>query len=134
MKLERAKRLLDAAESAAEEIGVAMSLAIVDAAGHPVLVRRMDGASIISGETVVAKARTAVHFGRSTEDVVESARRNPVVYGAFLEASESTLVYSMGGLLVLDPDGSVAGAVGASGGTGAQDIEVSTAAIEADRS
>ncbi len=133
MNLARAIRLLDAAQRAAEDMGVAMAIAVVDAGGHPVAMRRMDGASAIAGDTVVPKARTAVHFGRPTADVVESAKRNPEVYGSFLEASESRLVYSMGGIPIRDPDGTVVGAIGASGGTGEQDIEVSTAAIEADR-
>jgi uncharacterized protein GlcG (DUF336 family) len=133
MNLDRAIRLLDAAQAAAEELGVAMALAVVDAGGHPVAMRRMDGASTIAGDTVVPKARTAIHFGRPTADVVESARRNPEVYGSFLEVSESRLVLSMGGIPIRDPDDTIVGAIGASGGTGEEDIRVSTAGVEADR-
>lgn len=133
MNLQRAQELLDRAQTAAEALGVAMALAVVDAGGHPVAMRRMDGASTIAGDTVVPKARTAVHFGRDTAEVVEAAKRNPVVYASFLEASESRLVLSMGGVLLIDADGTISGAIAASGGTGAEDVHVSTAALEGDR-
>ncbi len=131
MNLQLAEALLDAAQQAAESLGVAMALAVVDAGGHPVAMRRMDGASLIAAATVIPKARTAVHFGRPTADVVESARRNPVVYGSFLEASDSRLVYSMGGIPLFGGDGTIVGAIGASGGTGVEDIRVSEAALRA---
>ena len=130
MKLDRAEALLDKAQAAAEALGVAMAIAVVDAGGHPVATRRMDGASIIAGDTVVPKARTAIHFGRPTAEVVEAARRSPVVYASFLEASESRLVLSMGGVPVTDGDGVIVGAIAASGGTGLEDVQVSTAAID----
>jgi uncharacterized protein GlcG (DUF336 family) len=131
MNLELAEGLLDAAQEAAESLGVAMALAVVDAGGHPVAMRRMDGATVIAAATVIPKARTAIHFGRPTADVVESARRDPVVYASFLEASDSRLVYSMGGIPVVDEAGTIIGAIGASGGTGAEDVEVSEAALRA---
>lgn len=131
MNLERAQRLLDRAQRAAEAIGVPMALAVVDAGGHPVAMRRMDGATTIAGSTVVPKARTAIHFGRPTADVVESARRNPHVYSSFVEASEARLVLSMGGIPIID-GGVVVGAIASSGGTGAQDVEVSSAALVGD--
>lgn len=133
MNLQRAQELLDRAQTAAEALGVAMALAVVDAGGHPVAMRRMDGASTIAGDTVVPKARTAVHFGRDTAEVVEAAKRNPVVYASFLEASESRLVLSMGGIPLRDADGVIRGAIAASGGTGEEDILVSAAALQGDR-
>ena len=129
MNLDRAEKLLDKAQAAAEALGIAMAIAVVDAGGHPVAFRRMDGASIVAGDTVVPKARTAIHFGRPTAEVVEAARRSPVVYASFLEASESRLVLSMGGIPLLGADGVIVGAIAASGGTGLEDVHVSTAAL-----
>jgi uncharacterized protein GlcG (DUF336 family) len=130
VNLQRAEQLLDRAQATAESLGVAMALAVVDAGGHPVAMRRMDGATTIAGDTVIPKARTAVHFGRATADVVDAAKRNPEVYSSFLEASESRLVLSMGGIPIVDADGVIVGAIAASGGTGAEDVAVSTAAID----
>jgi len=133
VNLQRAEKLLDRAQAAAEALGVAMAIAVVDAGGHPIAMRRMDGASTIAGDTVVPKARTAVHFGRDTAEVVEAAKRNPVVYASFLEASESRLALSMGGIPLRDADGVIRGAIAASGGTGEEDVLVSTAALQGDR-
>jgi uncharacterized protein GlcG (DUF336 family) len=125
-----AKRMLDAAEAEAERLGVAMAIAVVDAGGAPVAMRRMDGATMIAAVTVQAKARTAVYFGRPTTDVVESARRHPPVYGSLLGAAEESLVYSMGGTPIVMA-GSIVGGIGASGGTGEQDVLVSLAGLRA---
>lgn len=132
MTLDLAIRILEAARAAAEARGLVMAFAVVDAAGVPVAIHRMDGASVVAANTVAAKARTAVHFGRPTAAVLESAKRNPEVYGSFLSATDERLVLSMGGIPVEGPNG-IVGAVAASGGTGAQDVEVASAAAEVAR-
>jgi uncharacterized protein GlcG (DUF336 family) len=132
MTLDLAIRILEAARTAAEARGLKMALAVVDAAGVPVALHRMDGASLVAANTVVAKARTAVHFGRPTAAVLESARRNPEVYGSFLSASDERLVLSMGGIPIVDANG-VIGAVAASGGTGTEDVEIASAAAKVAR-
>ena len=81
MKLARALRLLDSARRAAEEMGVAMAFAVVDAGGNPVAMLRMDGASIVATNTVVAKARTATHFGRPTARQSISCTWQVLLYG-----------------------------------------------------
>ena len=128
MKLERAQHLLDRAESTARTAGLAMALAVVDASGVPVATRTMDGATRIAATTVVAKARTAVHFARPTHEVLESALVNPVVYQSFLEVSDQGLVYSMGGIPIFDRE-QIVGAIAASGGTGAEDVQIASAAL-----
>jgi len=130
LTLAMATKLLDAAEEEALRIGAPMALAVVDAGGSLVAFRRMDGASLIAGATVPAKARTAVYFGKPTAEVLERARIHPRVYQSFLTAADEALVYSMGGLPVV-VDGTIAGGVGASGGTGEEDIQVAEAALRA---
>ena len=130
MNLAMARALLDRAEAEATRIGTPMALAVVDAGGILVAFRRMDGASLIAGATVPAKARTAVYFGKPTADVLERANVHPRVYQSFLTATDEPLVYSMGGLPIV-VDGSVIGGTGASGGTGEEDIQVAEAALQA---
>ena len=128
MRLDAAQRLLDAAESEARRLGLAMALAVVDAHGAPVAMRRMDGSTIVAARTVVTKARTAVYYGRPTAEVLESAVDNPVVYESLRAGIAEGLVYSMGGI-PLAIDEVVVGAVAASGGTGAEDIAVAEAGV-----
>lgn len=130
MRLDTARAITDAAIAAATDADAPMAIAVVDVAGDVVLAVRMDGATPIATETVVAKARTALAFDRPTTDVVEAAERRPTVYDSFLTASSRPLVYSMGGIPLRD-GGRTVGAVGASGGTGEQDVVVASAAVAA---
>ncbi len=119
--------MLAAGEDRAASLGVAMALCVSDAAGEPILLARMDGASIAAVRTVAAKARTAVHFGRPTAETVERSRVNPTVYASFITVGNGDWVLSMGGIPLL-ADGDIVGAVAASGGSGEDDIAVAEAA------
>ncbi|MCS6801061.1 MAG: heme-binding protein [Chloroflexota bacterium] len=121
LTLADALRLVEAAEARAREIGVPMAIAVVDAGGHPIEVRRMDGAPVAAMTTVVAKARTAVHFRTTTEALVEGAKAWPEVYQSWITVSGGQWVLSKGGV-PLWKNGHVVGGIGCSGGTGAQDI------------
>ncbi len=127
LALSDARRMLAAGEDRAASLGVAMALCVSDAAGEPILLARMDGASIAAVRTVAAKARTAVHFGRPTAETVERSRVNPTVYASFITVGNGDWVLSMGGIPLL-ADGDIVGAVAASGGSGEDDIAVAEAA------
>ena len=126
MKLDAALQIVESARRAADEIGVAMAIAVVDAGKHPVIMLRMDGALPVAVDTVLAKARTAIQFGCPTGDVLEAARTNPTVYDSFLTAVPDTMVYSRGGI-PLRIDGVLLGAVAASGADGDLDEQVAGA-------
>ena len=130
MKLALARKVVEAAQRAAEGIGVPMAIAVVDAGKNPVVLLRMDGALPVAVDTVIAKARTAIQFDYPTEDVLEAARTNPSVYDSFLTAVPDPMVYSRGGVPVRAGD-VLMGAVAASGGDGDQDVEVAAAGAEA---
>ncbi|GIW08190.1 MAG: hypothetical protein KatS3mg060_2995 [Dehalococcoidia bacterium] len=121
LTLADALRLVEAAEERAREIGVPMAIAVVDAGGHPIETRRMDGAPVAAMTTVVAKARTAVHFRTTTEALVEGAKAWPEVYQSWITVSGGQWVLSKGGV-PLWRNGQLVGGIGCSGGTGAQDI------------
>ena len=120
--------LIDAARRRAEELGIAMSLAVVDGGGHPLAMLRMDGASILSAGTVTGKARTAVYARRPTHVSVERAKLYPEVYMSLAAEMNPGMVYSMGGY-PLEAGGRILGAIAASGGSGEQDMDVAQAAL-----
>jgi len=126
MQLETAVEIVEAARKAADELGVPMAIAVVDAGKHPVVMLRMDGALPVAVDTVLAKARTAVQFGCPTGEVLEAARTNPTVYDSFLTATPDPMVYSRGGI-PLRVDGALIGAVAASGADGDLDEQVAGA-------
>ena len=126
MRLDTAFEIVEAARKAADELGLPMAIAVVDAGKHPVVMLRMDGALPVAVDTVLAKARTAVQFGCPTGEVLEAARTNPTVYDSFLTATPDAMVYSRGGI-PLRVDGVLIGAVAASGADGDLDEQVAGA-------
>ena len=125
---DRALALIAAARRRAERQRLAMSLAVVDGGGHPLAMLRMDGASLLSAGTVIAKARTAVYCRRPTHVSVERARLHPEVYASLAAEMRPGMVYSMGGY-PLEAQGRLLGAIAASGGSGDQDMAVARAAL-----
>lgn len=129
LDLKKAREVVNVAIRKAEDMGVAMSVAICDSGGHVVVLERMDGCMILAGETVQAKARTAVYFKRPTADTVERSRKNPTVYNSFVEVAQAPIVMSMGGIPLIDEDDRIVGAVAAAGGTGEEDVQVAQAGV-----
>ena len=130
MNLDTALRVVEAARRTADEIGVPMAIAVMDAGKHPVVMVRMDGALPLAVDTVLAKARTAIQYGCTTGEVLEAARGNPTVYDSFLTAAPDPMVYSRGGI-PLRVDGVIVGAVAASGADGDLDEQVAGAGADA---
>ncbi|EOZ96000.1 Protein of unknown function DUF336 [Indibacter alkaliphilus LW1] len=67
LSLAEAKRIADAAEAKAIENEWTVVIAIMDAGGHLILLRKIDGTQIGSVEVAQAKAKSAVYFKRSTK-------------------------------------------------------------------
>jgi uncharacterized protein GlcG (DUF336 family) len=63
--------LIAAARAKATELGVAVSVAVLDAAGHLKAFSRMDGAWLGSADVAIRKARTSVLFEAETQAVWE---------------------------------------------------------------
>ncbi|MDW8254965.1 MAG: heme-binding protein [Chloroflexota bacterium] len=130
LTLAEARQLIDTALRYAEEQGLAMAVAVVDAGGHPIAMARLDTASILAAESVIYKARAAAWFNRPTASAVESGAQWPHVYLSFAIAAQGAITLSKGGFPILR-DGQMIGAIGAAGGTGAQDEQVARAALRA---
>jgi glc operon protein GlcG len=129
--LAAAEELLDAGVAFASERGLHMAIAVVDLGGHPVIMVRMDGASILAAESVVQKARTAAWLGRPTSSAVTIGKEWPHVYLSSVAAAQGAITLSMGGFPIVRRDGTALGAIGAAGGTGEQDAQVALAALRA---
>jgi uncharacterized protein GlcG (DUF336 family) len=128
LELAEADALLRVAEAAARDISVAMSFAAVDAGGHLVCFRRMDGAPWIGVDVAIGKAYTAAAYGVPTSAKAERARELIHFTNAVIAMTGGRYVPQDGGLPVRR-DGVVIGAIGASGGTGAQDVHALTVAL-----
>jgi uncharacterized protein GlcG (DUF336 family) len=129
LSLELARRCLDAAEEEAREQGLALSFAIVDAAGHLVALHRMDGADWITPDVALGKAWTAAAYRAPSAAQGEKAKDLIAFAGAISAATHGRYTPQIGGLPMVI-DGEPAGAMGASGATGQEDEAVVRAALE----
>jgi uncharacterized protein GlcG (DUF336 family) len=127
LSLSDAQRVLEGGMSRAHGIEHPMNIAVVDAGAHLRAFVRMDDAILASVDIAIRKAATAVLMNMSTADLYDAAQPGAPLYG--IETTGSLVVF--GGGIRLLRDGQVVGAVGVSGGTVDQDVEVAGAAAEA---
>jgi len=127
--LEDARRVIAAAEAKAAEIGQPMNIAVADAGGNLVSHVRMDGAWLGSIDISINKAFTSRAFDIQTKDLGDNAQPGNQFYG--IHASNHGRIMIFAGGLPLSRDGQVVGAIGVSGGSGAQDQSVAEAGAAA---
>ncbi|MGC1871345.1 MAG: heme-binding protein [Acidobacteriaceae bacterium] len=127
--LEDARRIIAAAEKKAKEIGQPMNIAVADAGGNLVAHVRMDGAWLGSVDIAINKAYTARAFDISTKELAELSQSGKQFFG--IHASNHGKIMIFAGGIPLKRDGKVVGAVGVSGGMGAQDQAVAEAGVAA---
>lgn len=127
--LEVARKLIAAAEKKAAEIGQPMNIAVVDEGGNLVAHVRMDGAWIGSVDISIKKAWTSRAFDISTKDLGAQSQSGDQFFG--IHASNQGRVMIFAGGVPLKHGGRVVGAIGVSGGLGAQDQAVAEAGAAA---
>lgn len=125
----QAHTVIDGAESKAREMGLPVVVAVLDAGAHLKGFRRMDGAVLASIDIALRKATTAVLFQADSEAVWEYCKPGAPAPG--LELTNGGLAPFGGGIPLKGRDGQVIGALGVSGGTVAQDVEVAQAGLAA---
>ncbi len=122
--LERAKKVADAAEAEAKKRNWKMAIAIVEPTGDLVYFVKIDDTQYASGKVAQGKARAAATYRRPTKaffDAMESGHP----YVATLEG----VVGSEGGVPIVE-NGKLIGAIGVSGGSGAQDGVIAKAGTD----
>ena len=126
LTLEAARVALAAAEAEAKRNDWRVVIAVVDEAGHAVLVARLDGAQWSSVQTAVQKARAATAWKRPTRLLEESINDGRI---AFATISQGMALLQGG--VPIDVDGTIIGAVGVSGVRASDDEIVATAGVNA---
>ena len=126
---DNARLLIAAGEARANEIGVPVNIAVLDAGAHLKAFSRMDGAVLGSIDIATSKARTAVLFQTPSEAVWEYCKPGAPAPG--LERSNGGLATFAGGIPLFDAAGVPIGAIGVSGGAVAQDLAIAKAAVAA---
>lgn len=129
ISLEDAKRVIEAAEGKAREIGQPMDIAITDAGGNLKSHVRMDGAFVGSITISINKAYTAIAFQQETKNLQEPTRSEGPLHG-LSDAHGGRLVVFPGGIPLVR-EGVIVGAIGVSTGSVEQDQEVAEAGAAA---
>ena len=130
LTLELARRCLDAAEEAARERGLALTFAVVDAAGHLVALHRMDGAPWITPDIAIGKAWTAAAYAAPSAAQGQKMRDLVAFSASVSAATGGRFTPQVGGLPIV-LDGEPAGGMGASGASGQEDEDAVRAGLEA---
>lgn len=121
-----ADAMVTAARRSAEELGVRITVAVIDGSREPIALRRDHRASLISGEIALSKARTAMSFNRRTEELSAAAQPGAPFYG--IGSAVQMPITTFAGGVPLTAQGHAIGAIGVSGGTPAQDSAIADAA------
>lgn len=124
LTLEQAERIIAGARRKAEELGIAVSIAVVDAGGYPIAISRMDGARFVTPEMARGKAFAAAAFRRESAQLSQSP-----FFASGPQVAGGTIIALPGGIPIYEGD-QVVGAVGVGGGTGEQDVECALAGLE----
>jgi len=130
--LAQAEELASATLAHGRSVGAApLTVAVLDAGGHLVVLKREDGSGILRPQIAVAKAWGALGMGFSSRELGRRAEQQPVFFGALAAVAEGRLAPAAGGVLVRTPDGAVIGAVGVSGDVSDVDEDCALAAVRA---
>ncbi|SFV37575.1 GlcG/HbpS family heme-binding protein [Hyphomicrobium facile] len=126
LKLADARRIIDAAEKKAKEIGQPMNIAVVDEGANLISHIRMDGAWLGSINIAINKAFTSRAFNISTKELAENSQPGDQFFGIHVSNHDRVMIFA-GGIPLKDSKGEVIGAIGVSGGSGVQDQTVAEA-------
>ncbi len=127
-----AKSMLAAAIAKAEEFGIAVTVAIVDAGGHMLVLERMDGGRFHTVHSSTTKAVTSASNKRPTTTKGAQGQDLDTLHaiGLSLAAGPARWTAMEGGFPII-VDGQCLGGIGVSGGNWKQDEDIAKAAISA---
>ena len=126
MNLKRAESILKKAVLMAEEMSLHVAIAIFDSEQDLVLFQKMDNTPDLCVKLSQAKALTALKLMNDTDKFSYLVTKNTGILSEIRYEGSISLIG--GGKIILE-NGSVIGALGISGGTEEQDVDVAAFAI-----
>ena len=127
--LRQANAVVKAAQKKAEEMGVKMDIAVVDAGANLKAFVRMDDAWLGSIDISIRKAKTARFFNMATGEIGKLSQPGGSLFN--IEHSNGGLITFPGGIPLKNRRGEIVGAIGVSGSTVEDDHEVAEAGVAA---
>jgi len=114
--LSKAAAVVNAAIAAGRKAGLMpLTVAVLDAGGHLVALKREDGSGILRPQVAIGKAYGALGMGASTRLLRDRLADRANFVSSLAAASEGRFIPVPGGVLIKDAAGAIQGAVGISG-------------------
>jgi uncharacterized protein GlcG (DUF336 family) len=131
VKLELARQIIRGALAEGRKLNLApLGVSVLDAGGNLVCIEREDGAGLVRFDITFAKAWGSLGMGFSSRELAKRAQQNPAFIGALATLSGGRMAPSPGGIIVVDANGAIVGAVGVSGDLGDKDELCAIAGIK----
>lgn len=131
LNLAQARSIIDAALVEARKRNFApLAVAILDTGGHLIAFQREDGAGFARFDIAYGKAWGALGMGFGTRELADRGARFPAFVASISTATQGRMIPSPGGVLIMDKESEVIGAVGISGDAGDNDEACAIAGIE----
>lgn len=123
VSLDAAITIIDTALARGRDAGMMpLTVAVLDAGGHIVAVKRQDGSGILRADVAIGKAWGALGMGIPSRLIRDRLSDRPAFQNALAAASGGRFVPVPGGVLIREkPGGPAIGAVGISGDTSDKD-------------
>jgi uncharacterized protein GlcG (DUF336 family) len=131
LTLAKAEILAKAAMTSAREKKLnPMSIAVIDSSLHLKFALREDGAGLAGIDIAAGKARAALTFGCSSQQIADALAGNPLAGPSVVAVLQGRVVLLGGGVLIKDEAGAVVGAIGAAGDAPSNDEAIVLAAVD----
>lgn len=132
LTLHDADLIADRALTEGREHGLApLCVVVLDAGGHPLIVKRDERASIHRADIATAKAGSCLAMGFGGRELARRAALAPHFFDSLATVLPTGMIAVPGGVLIRSADGALVGAVGISGDTSDNDEICGVAGIEA---
>ena len=132
LTLQAANQIIEGAIAFARDQGFRpLTIVVLDASGDLKAMQREDGASMFRVDVATGKAWGAVGMGASSRYLAERAEGNPNFFVTLAATADGRFLPQPGAVLILDDEGRVLGAAGASGAAGTEDEAAVAAGIRA---
>jgi glc operon protein GlcG len=128
LTLADADKAVDHALAKAKQLGIQVTVAVVDSGGLLVALSRMDGAPPLSPQVAEAKAVGAAMLHRDGAALADLAKDRPGFFSVADRLVRVPIVPGLGSVLI-KRDGRIEGAIGVSGGRPDQDLECAEAGV-----
>jgi len=128
ISLIEANNVIEKAHARAAQLGIKVTVAVVDEGGHLIALSRMDGALPLSPQLAEAKAVGAAMFLRDGEALAKMAQDRPGFFSAADRMVRLPLIPGLGSVLIKE-GAKVIGAIGVSGGRPDQDLQCAEAGL-----